>query len=195
MDIEKHELLRSLVTWDIIQLGEFKLKSGASSDYYFQSRNIPSLDYDLGQIMLKDIAREMGKVIREYFPRVEKLVGIAYAGISLALAITIEIGIPSCYTRKEVKSHGIPTYIEGHIKNGEWLLIIDDVLTTGESVLETIDLIKEEGKQRNIEIPIMGVVCLFNREEGGDELLNKQGIYTASVFKKSDLVGFNRDWI
>jgi len=137
---------------------------------------------------LKKIGTAMGRLIHENFPQVDRIVGVAYAGIPLAVAITLETGIPSCYTRKEIKTHGISRFIEGRIEHGDILVIVDDLVTTGESKLEAREAIQKECEKRKITVEIKGITCLFDREEGGLEFLAKEGLDFYALYTISEAV-------
>lgn len=186
MNETKAEILGLLWKQGAIKYGNFTLRSGNPSNYYIQLRDLSSYNHNIGRVLLKKIGNEMGQLIRACVPHVTRLVGVAYAGIPITVAITMETGLPSCYTRKEIKSHGIPRYIEGELRNGDNIVIVDDLVTSGESKLEARDAIKKECDLRNIEVFIDGIACLFDREEGAAEYLQTQGLNLYPYFKASD---------
>ena len=187
-NVLKTELLVDLYNVGAIQFGKFTLKSGVISPYYIQLRELSSYEGGIGQNILKKIGTAMGRLIHENFPQVDRIVGVAYAGIPLAVAITLETGIPSCYTRKEIKTHGISRFIEGRIEHGDILVIVDDLVTTGESKLEAREAVKKESEKRKIAVEIKGITCLFDREEGGVEFLSKEGLDFFTLFTISETV-------
>jgi len=187
-NVLKTELLVDLYKVGAIKFGTFTLKSGEISPYYIQLRELSSYEGGVGQNIMKMIGAAMGGLIHENFPQVDRIVGVAYAGIPLAVAITIETGIPSCYTRKEIKTHGISRFIEGRIEHGDTLVIVDDLVTTGESKLEAKEAIQKESEKRKIAVEIKGITCLFDREEGGVEFLAKEGLDFCALFTISEAV-------
>lgn len=84
-----------------------------------------------------------------------------------------------------LKTHGIKRYVDGNLQNGARVGIVDDLITTGESKLEAINLIKEEARSRNIDVTVVGVYVFLDRGEGGREALQKAGIpfYAAVTVK------------
>lgn len=187
-NILKTELLVDLYKVGAIKFGTFTLKSGEISPYYIQLRELSSYKGNVGKNILKKIGTAMGGLIRKNFPQVDRIVGVAYAGIPLAIAITLETGIPSCYTRKEIKTHGISRFIEGRIENGDTLVIVDDLVTTGESKLEAREAIQKESENRKIVVEVKGITCLFDREEGGVKFLAKEGLDFFALFTISEAV-------
>ncbi len=186
--ILKTDLLIDLFKVGAIKFGTFTLKSGEISPYYIQLRELSSYERGIGRNILKKIGAAFGELIRKNFPKIDRIIGVAYAGIPLAVAITLETGIPSCYTRKEIKMHGISRFIEGRIGHGDALVIVDDLVTTGESKLEAREAIQKECEKRKITVEIKGITCLFDREEGGVEFLAKEGLDFYALYTISEAV-------
>jgi uridine monophosphate synthetase len=168
---DKKEIVKELYKVDGIKFGDFTLKSGIYSPYYIQLRHLTSHP----ELLLK-IGEVLGNAIKEKFKDVDKIIGIAYAGIPLATAISIATGIPSCYTRKEVKEHGIPHTVEGELKDGDNVVLIDDLITDGQSKFESI-----EGVKGTAKCDVKGIAVLFDREQGGREILAKSGLELLSI--------------
>jgi orotate phosphoribosyltransferase len=80
-----------------------------------------------------------------------------------------------------LKTHGVARYVDGEIKAGDRIAIIDDLITTGTSKLEVADLIKREAERRGVDVEIVGVYVLLDREQGGEEDLKRKGIPLHSV--------------
>lgn len=169
--IERKEVVKELFNVGGIKFGDFTLKSGIYSPYYIQLRHLTSHPK-----LLLMIGEVLGNAIKEKFKDVDKIIGIAYAGIPLVTAISIATGIPSCYTRKEVKEHGIPHSVEGELKDGEKVVLVDDLITDGQSKMESIKGIKSTAK-----CDIKGIAVLFDREQGGKETLAENGLELLSI--------------
>lgn len=167
----KKEIVKELFEAGGIKFGDFTLKSGVYSPYYIQLRHLtshPKLLFKIGEVL--------GNAIKERFGDIDKIIGIAYAGIPLVTAISIASGIPSCYTRKEVKEHGIPHTVEGELKDGEKVVLVDDLITDGQSKIESIEGIKSTAK-----CDVKGIAVLFDREQGGKESLAENGLELLSI--------------
>jgi len=189
----KVELLVDLYNAGAIKFGTFTLKSGEISPYYIQLRELSSYERGVGRAILEKIGAAMGELIHENFPQVDRILGVAYSVIPLTAAITIETLIPSCYTRKEIKTHGISRFIEGQMKHGDVVVIVDDLVTTGASKLEAREAIEKESEKRKIGVEIKGITCLFDREEGGAEFLAKEDLDFYALFTISEAVRILRE--
>jgi uridine monophosphate synthetase len=186
------EIMEALWKHGCFKLGDFTLVSGRKSPYYINLREVGS--YDDGGELLRRIGYSMGRMITNEFEGVNKVVGVAYAGIPFATAVTMATGIPCCHTRKEPKTHGmVGTFVDGSFSDGDRVVILDDLVTTGDSKLEGRDCIvnqekvlnQERQKQRlpRIRINVVGVACVFDREEGGAEFLKANGLPLASLIR------------
>lgn len=176
--VTKAEIAAELFNIGAVKFGEFTLKSGMKSLYYIQLRHLTSYP----DLLLK-VGKLLGELIKENIPDVDKLVGVAYAGIPLVIATSIATGIPACYTRKEVKEYGISNLIEGELRDGENVVVVDDLITDGQSKIETIEKMKNSGVKFNIK----GVAVLLDREQGGKEILEKHGISLFSAMSITEV--------
>lgn len=106
--------------------------------------------------------------------------GVPYGAISLATAFSLETNIKSIFIRKEKKEYGTKKQIEGHFTKNEQILLIEDVITSGQSILETIKIIE----QNNLKIA--KIITIIDREEGGVKMLRDTGYNIEPIFTKSD---------
>jgi orotate phosphoribosyltransferase len=145
---------------DILSFGEFTLKSGRKSPYFFNAGLFNS------GASLAQVGRSYAAAIAEANLDFDVLFGPAYKGIPLvssaAIALSQDFGInkPYCYNRKEVKDHGEGGNIVGAELEGK-VLIIDDVITAGTAIREVMGLIDEAGAEA------VGVVVALDRQEKG----------------------------
>jgi orotate phosphoribosyltransferase len=181
MSTARQELLRLLATKSF-RLGEFKLASGRTSDYYIDCRTT-TLDARgaqlTGQVLLKEI-RTRGW-------NVQAIGGLTMGADPLAVAVAVVSGdIHAFLVRKAEKQHGTGQRIEGFRENGAPVVIVDDVCTTGSSTIQAIEAAREFG------FDVVGVMCLVEREEaGGRQDVEKAAapapfvsVFTASDVKK-----------
>jgi len=154
MSTERQELLRLLATKSF-RLGEFKLSSGGTSDYYIDCRTT-TLDARgaqlTGQVFLEEIKA------RGWNPRA--IGGLTMGADPIVVAVAVTSGeIHGFLVRKGEKQHGTGQRIEGFREKGARVVIVDDVCTTGASTIQAIEVAREFGFE------IAGVMCLVEREE------------------------------
>jgi orotate phosphoribosyltransferase len=154
MSFARQELLRLLAT-NSFRLGEFKLSSGGTSDYYVDCRTT-TLDARgsqlTGQVFLEEI-RQRGW-------RPQAIGGLTMGADPLVVAVAVTSGeIHGFLVRKAEKQHGTGQRIEGFREKGARVVIVDDVCTTGASTIQAIETVREFGFE------IVGVMCLVEREE------------------------------
>ncbi len=178
----------------------WKLVSGMWSPFYVNLRFLPSVKN--AKEILSLIGREMGCLIKREFPEVTKIVGVAMAGVPIAIAITLETGIPCCYTRKLpvknleelenfLKSYGEHALVEGNLDDGESIVIVDDLVTTFESKLIAIEQVRREAKRRGVNIKIEGVAVVIDREQKVNGKTAKE-IAREKGYKLVSLLSFKR---
>ena len=155
-------LIRRLHEIGAIRFGEFTLKSGISSPFYVDLRVVISHPDVLGRI-----GRLMAEEVRRC--KVDRIAGIPYAGLPLAVAASLAGGFPLIYPRREEKAYGTRKRIEGHFEPGEQVVVIDDIITDGASKFETIQPLEAEG------LVVKDLVILIDREQGGAERLAAKG--------------------
>lgn len=154
MSSPRQELLRLLATKSF-RLGQFKLASGGTSDYYIDCRTT-TLDARgaqlTGQVFLE--------TIRDKGWEVQAVGGLTMGADPIVVAIAVNSGtINGFLVRKAEKQHGTGQRIEGFQQKGARVVIVDDVCTTGGSTIQAIEAAREFG------FDIAGVMCLVEREE------------------------------
>ena len=156
----------------IIQFGDFTLASGKKSSYYVDLRLVPSHPHDFRR-MVKHLQNEItNDVGLENF---DSLVSVPTGGLVIASALAIETVKPLIYVRSKPKDYGTSKSVEGKIQEGMKVVMVDDVATTGGSVLNGIKSLKEAN------IKIEDAYVIVNRMEGADEALKEQGVTLHSL--------------
>ena len=151
----------------IIQFGDFTLASGKKSSYYVDLRLVPSYPHEFRK-MVKYLQNEIIKDVG--LENFDSLVSVPTGGLVIASALAIETVKPLIYVRSKPKDYGTSKSIEGKIHDGLKVVMIDDVATTGGSVVNGIKALKEA----NVEVKDAYVIV--NRMEGADETLKEQGV-------------------
>ena len=102
-----------------------------------------------------DVENALAEAIRENYPDAEVLMGTATAGIAHAAITAHVMGLPMGYVRSGAKDHGRQNRIEGKLEKGQKVVVVEDLISTGGSVLEVVDALKEEGAE------VLGIVSIF----------------------------------
>lgn len=158
----REKLILDLFSVNGIKFGEFKLKSGIMSPYYIDLRILVSYPY-----LLKLTADVFWETMRTlYF---DVIVGVPYTAIPITTAISLYQNQHMIFVRKERKSYGTSKLIEGNYHRGQRAILVDDVITNGDSKIETIKPVLDEG------LIVKDIVVLLDRWQGGPELLKRYG--------------------
>ena len=184
----KSRLLKILRSKSVFH-GDFTLASGAKSNYYIDCR-LTTLDSEgaalVGQVIYTLIAEQTKK----QNITVSGVGGLTMGADPIALATGMHSfrenpssPLQPFVVRKAPKSHGQTKLIEGNFKAGDQVVVIDDVVTKGDSTIAAIDAVKREGGK------VAFVVVLVDRQQGGREKIEAQGYRVVSALTKEDLLG------
>ncbi|HJT50036.1 MAG TPA: hypothetical protein VJ729_17785 [Nitrososphaeraceae archaeon] len=181
---EKRSKLMEIIQQDAIVFQDVQLFSKVKSQYYYDIKRI-SLQKEGAHLLAEMLLNEIYK----YGPK--SIGGIEMGAVALVTAVVLkstmdgiyEKGLNGFFIRKEVKGYGLQKRIEGNMIAP--VVIVDDVITSGESVMKSIDAVNAEG------VTPKGVVCVVDREETGtSNLLKQNNIKYSSVFKHSEFKPF-----
>ena len=128
----------------------FTWASGWKSPIYCDNRRVLSFPF------IRDyIKSELCNVVFEKFPDADLLAGVATAGIAWGAMVADQLKLPYVYVRPKPKEHGLGNQIEGHYERGQKVVVIEDLVSTGKSSLQVVDVLKDEG------LEIAGMVSIF----------------------------------
>lgn len=193
MEQYKIDFINFMVESDVLKFGEFTLKSGRKSPFFMNAGA-----YVTGS-QLRRLGQYYAQAIHEHYgDDFDVLFGPAYKGIPLSVATSIAFSemygkeIRYCSNRKEAKDHGDTGILLGSkIKDGDKVVIIEDVTTSGKSIEETFPIIKAQG-----DVEIKGLMVSLNRMERGlstnasalDEIQEKYGFAANAIVTMEDVV-------
>lgn len=183
MPMNDRDRLAELLRERSLRTGDFVLASGARSTYYIDAR--PSTMAGIGQLLIGrlGLARldELGWKPQAVGGLTLGADPVAYA---LAHAAAREGRALDAFTvRKEAKAHGTGGRIEGNLKAGVTVVVVEDVVTSGGSALRAIDAVSVAGAR------VLGVLAIVDRGEGGLALLEQNGYTVSSLFTAAELLG------
>jgi len=161
-------IVRGLFALGAVQFGSFTLKSGATSPVYLDLRLLVS-----DPLLLADVAAAYARVLDGL--AFDRIAAIPYAGLPIGTAVALATGRPMVYPRKEVKGYGTGRAVEGRFEAGETAVVLDDLISSGESKREAIAPLEAAG------LVVRDVVVLVDREGGGREDLAATGYRLHSV--------------
>ena len=194
MEQYKQEFIEFMVDSQVLKFGEFTLKSGRKSPFFMNAGA-----YVTGS-QLRKLGEYYAKAIHDnYGLDFDVLFGPAYKGIPLSVATTMAISelygkeIRYCSNRKEVKDHGDTGILLGSkLKDGDRVVIIEDVTTSGKSIEETFPIIKAQA-----DVEIKGLMVSLNRMEKGQgekstliEIKEKYGFYANAIVTMAEVVEY-----
>ena len=158
----------------LLQINAIKLKpeepftwaSGWKSPIYCDNRKVLSFPF------IRDyIKSELCNVVFEKFPDAELLAGVATAGIAWGAMVADQLKLPYIYVRPKPKEHGLGNQVEGHFERGQKTVVIEDLVSTGKSSLEVVDVLKKAA------VDVVGMVSIFTY----DFPIAKEAFNTAGV--------------
>lgn len=171
--MKKETLIQQLKECGAIKFGRFVLTSGAISDYYIDIKKA-STDPKI----LKIIAQEMSSYTKGY----DLLAGMELGAVPLVVAVSLETQIPYVIIRKEKREHGTGKQIEGGDVKGKSVLIIEDVTTSGGSVIKTIHILRENNAE------VEKALVVVDREAGTREKLKKLEVEFIPLVSVSEIL-------
>ena len=171
--------LKKIILEKSVFFGDFTLASGKKSKYYIDARIstlFPESSYLIGEIMYRMLESYTIDAVGGYSIGADPIV------TSIALVSFIkENPIPAFIIRKEAKQYGRGKAIEGNFKEGMKVAVVDDVITTGSSIINGIKTVRELGGE------VVVALSVIDREEGGREKIESMGVSYLSIFNLKEL--------
>lgn len=193
--MDKKEFVKFLIESDVLRFGEFITKSGRKTPYFINTGK-----YDDGRKLSK-LGEFYADVVNQNFPNATLIFGPAYKGISLSVITSIKLYekygkvVKVAYNRKEIKDHGEGGIIIGEVSSDDRVVIVEDVITSGLSIRESLEILKNIGNPK-----VLGVVVSVDRMEKGqtDKLATKEieeefGIQVVSIVNVIDIIEYLKD--
>ena len=169
--MDKSELAKRVVEVSL-RRGQFKLRSGQTSDVYFDKYQFESRP---------ELLREIARALVPLLPHdTEVLAGLELGGIPIATALALETGLPAAFVRKQRKDYGTCLIAEGAALAGRRVCIVEDVITTGGAVIDSAEALRGEGAVLDT------VLCVIFRGAGPDRL-KSAGLTRVSLLGLEDL--------
>jgi orotate phosphoribosyltransferase len=187
-------LAEGLVKIGALQFGTYTLPDGSESSYYINLRGLPSYPG-----VYKLVVDAMASLVSSKAPKADALCGIPITGLTIASPVAVELGKPLLYTR--LARQAGEKVVEGEIRPGWKVVMVDDLVTTGKTIISSAKAVEQEGGDAS------QAVVLIDRAEGAREKLSKKGIalhaftdvmeladtlYSMELITKSDLKSITR---
>ena len=167
------ELIRALRDAEAVKFGEFELSHGGTSDYY-----VDKYLFETDPRCLRLIAEAFAERIEGG----EKLAGVALGAVPLVAVTSVETGRPYVIARKQAKEYGTANRIEGRLEEGEEIVVLEDIATTGKSALDAVEALREAGAV------VDRIIVVVDREEGARERLAEHDVQLESLLTASELL-------
>ena len=173
-DDRRRELIAALTAADAVRFGEFELSHGGTSDYY-----VDKYLFETDPDALTRVAEAFADRLAETDA---KLAGVALGAVPLVAVTAAELGRPYVIARKQAKEYGTGNRIEGRLDDGEEVVVIEDIATTGQSAVDAVEALREAGATGN------RVLVVVDREEGAAELLADHDVELESLLTATELL-------
>jgi len=173
-DEGRAELIAALRAADAVQYGEFELSHGGTSDYYVD-KYLFETDPDALRLIAAAFADRLADTDAT-------LAGVALGAVPLVAVTAAEMGRPYVIARKQAKEYGTGNRIEGRLDEGEEVVVLEDIATTGQSAVDAVEALREAGATVN------RVLVVVDREEGAADLLADHDVELESLLTATELL-------
>ncbi len=170
--MDTQALIDALRETEAVRYGEFELSHGGTSDYYVD-KYVFETSPDTLALIAEAFAERVGET---------KLAGVALGAVPLAATTSVETGNPYVIVRKQAKEYGTGNQIEGALADGEEVVVLEDIATTGQSAIDAVEALREAGAT------VSRVVVVVDRQEGAAENLADHDIELESLVTADELL-------
>ena len=170
------ELAEALVEHAYLE-GDFLLRSGKRSRYYLDKYR-----FETRPELLRPLGERIAAAVREHAPDATRLAAPELGAVALAAAASLESELPFVIVRKEAKEYGTANRIEGPYDEGECVCLVEDVVTSGGALLDSLAALRAAG------LLVHTAVCVVDREEGGADALARQAVRLRPIFRAGELL-------
>ena len=170
------ELREALVAAAYLE-GDFLLRSGKRSRYY-----LDKFRFETRPDLLGALGERIAAAAREHEPEAVRLAAPMLGAVPLAAAASLAGGLPFVIVRDAAKSYGTANRLEGAYEAGELVCLVEDIVTSGGALLESIAAVREAG------LVVRSAVCVIDREEGGADALARLAVRLRPLFRVKDLL-------
>ncbi|PSQ46669.1 orotate phosphoribosyltransferase [Halobacteriales archaeon SW_6_65_15] len=166
------ELIAALRDADAVRYGEFELSHGGTSDYYVD-KYLFETDPHCLELIAQAFAERVGDT---------KLAGVALGAVPLVSVTSVESGNPYVIVRKQQKDYGTANLVEGRLDDGEPVVVLEDIATTGQSAADAVEALRDAGAT------VERVLVVVDREEGAAENLADHDVELESLLTATELL-------
>ncbi len=157
--------------------GDFVLRSGKRSNYYLDKYR-----FETRPELLRPLGERIAAVVQEHASDATRLAGPELGAVALAASASLASGLPFLIVRKAAKEYGTTKRIEGVFEPGECVCVVEDVVTSGGALLESVEALREAG------LVVHTAVCVVDRGEGGADALARHAVRLRPLFRAVDLL-------
>jgi orotate phosphoribosyltransferase len=175
--VSEDALARALVEHAYLE-GDFLLRSGKRSRYYLDKYR-----FETRPDILRPLGERIAATVAEHAPDAVRLAGPELGAVALAAAASLASGLPFLIVRKAAKEYGTAKQLEGPFEEGESVCLVEDVVTSGGALLESVEALRAAG------LVVHTAVCVVDREEGGADALARHAVRLRPLFRAGELLG------
>ena len=157
--------------------GDFMLRSGRRSHYYLDKYR-----FETRPDLLAALAERLAAAVAALAPHAHRLACPELGAVALGAATSLASGLPFVIVRSAAKEYGTANRIEGAYEAGETVCLLEDIVTSGGALLDTVQALRAAG------LAVRAAVCVVDREEGGREALAREAVALRPIFRAHELV-------